>query len=927
MKNNRETTEIEYYKLNSEELKEQYLDAILLDIDREEDMGEITMEKIECIIKRNANCFLKKKMKRSTNKKDLKCEPIWMNTEIKQRIKERKEYNRKKRNSTDPSEIERYNEIYKQKKLEARILIKREKEKYERQITDEIKKDKSGKGWWEQINKLRGKVGSKIKLNAAIYNAEGQKIEDTQMNEKIITFWNKIYQKRRNEIPDIWNEELKQMYKDQIGEDGQVQITYKNNQISCYIPEEITEHMSVLAGRIEGEEGCSIVEMKFNDRELNKQTIHGSLIEHFETLDGQITKEKYMRLEMSPLEVNGERIKRHLKNIKSKKAPGSDGLRGEFFKWMTEREECINALVEAIKDLTTRAEPPETWKESKTVMVPKIHKPTVKDLRPIALTNCGYKIFMSLAKEQIIEHLQRNDKIIELQSGFTSGRRLEDNILILKYCIECSYQEKSSLVITAIDFAKAFDSVDRGMLIKTLMKYECDPQIIDIIARLYKGDTTTIWYEGEQVGDVEVTTGIQQGCTGSPQLFLLVINQIIEKICQTKIGFKTKELYIPALFFADDGLLITRTLEEMSILIRLLKQTSLQGGLEINEKKCKGIIFNKKGRMPKEVENIEIVNEIKYLGILITNKRQCFQEHKRKKLQLAKKLMNLTYSVIAGSTNRLIVGKTYWKSVALPSILHGSAVIEWTTGEMEKLQRVENSVWRGILGAPGYTPITVLQGEIGTSSVKYRDMKTKINYLKHIYEDGNILCRAVLQELEERKLYKGWIMRNKNYAASIGITAYEELKKMKKLAISEKIKRLENEKWKVELEKRVTVRTYAECKHHIKGMVNLYTNDYRSVLLFRCRSNTLNLGWRNRFTEGQVECVRCREEETMEHFLQTCGEYSAIRRKHDMEEKTLSDILAFNHKDDVEVEKRKAYIEEIWRTRRKMIERRMNIDE
>lgn len=70
--------------------------------------------------------------------------------------------------------------------------------------------------------------------------------------------------------------------------------------------------------------------------------------------------------------------------------------------------------------------------------------------------------------------------------------------------------------------------------------------------------------------------------------------------------------------------------------------------------------------------------------------------------------MNITHSVIPGSKNRLLIGKIFWKNVALPSILTGIAVIEWTQKEVEELQIKENCIWRQILGAQKYTPITVV---------------------------------------------------------------------------------------------------------------------------------------------------------------------------------------------------------------------------
>ena len=53
-------------------------------------------------------------------------------------------------------------------------------------------------------------------------------------------------------------------------------------------------------------------------------------------------------------------------------------------------------------------------------------------------------------------------------------------------------------------------------------------------------------------------------------------------------------------------------------------------------------------------------------------------------------------------------------------------------GEVERMQQVENMVCRQILGAPGYTLVAALQGEIGASTVRSRDMKLKITFAKQV---------------------------------------------------------------------------------------------------------------------------------------------------------------------------------------------------
>ena len=69
--------------------------------------------------------------------------------------------------------------------------------------------------------------------------------------------------------------------------------------------------------------------------------------------------------------------------------------------------------------------------------------------------------------------------------------------------------------------------------------------------------------------------------------------------------------------------------------------------------------------VPEEIEGIQITDHIKYLGTTIDNKKNYFKTQKENMFNKAIKLSNMTYSVIEKSCNKLLIGKTYWKSVAL----------------------------------------------------------------------------------------------------------------------------------------------------------------------------------------------------------------------------------------------------------------------
>ena len=61
---------------------------------------------------------------------------------------------------------------------------------------------------------------------------------------------------------------------------------------------------------------------------------------------------------------------------------------------------CMEALTHCLNQIVHKKDP-ETWKTSKTAMIPKTDKPKVKEHRT-ALTCSGYKMLMSLVKEKLL---------------------------------------------------------------------------------------------------------------------------------------------------------------------------------------------------------------------------------------------------------------------------------------------------------------------------------------------------------------------------------------------------------------------------------------------------------------------------------------------------------------------------------------------
>ena len=173
------------------------------------------------------------------------------------------------------------------------------------------------------------------------------------------------------------------------------------------------------------------------------------------------------------------------------------------------------------------------------------------------------------------------------------------------------------------------------------------------------------------------------------------------------------------------------------------------------------LFFNLKDQ-PEYLGNIKIVPKVKYLGIEIDTKKNYFKTQRDTIIQKARKMANITYSVKERSCNKLLIGKTFWKSIVLPSVLYATNIINLTVDNIKELQKIENSVYRSILGAAHYSPNVTLRGEIGASLVKKRVINGRINYIKGIQSNRNKLLETIVWTFETEQETK-WMKTTRKY--------------------------------------------------------------------------------------------------------------------------------------------------------------------
>ena len=118
---------------------------------------------------------------------------------------------------------------------------------------------------------------------------------------------------------------------------------------------------------------------------------------------------------------------------------------------------------------------------------------------------------MSVLRMGIEEQVVKNEWGKENQAGFTEGARIENNILILKYCVEKSFI-KNALIVISVDLAKAFDSIRRDVMVEILTDYKINEKAINVTTKLYYGDLTKVKLNENEGLQIPVSSGIREGC-------------------------------------------------------------------------------------------------------------------------------------------------------------------------------------------------------------------------------------------------------------------------------------------------------------------------------------------------------------------------------------------------------------------------------
>lgn len=364
---------------------------------------------------------------------------------------------------------------------------------------------------------------------------------------------------------------------------------------------------------------------------------------------------------------------------------------------------------------------PEGWKTSTIIPIEKkTNSNLCEDFRPINMVPTCEKLLEVVVNQQLVSYIEENNILTCFQAGFRAKNSCESALQTVLANWKDSL--KDNLVIGALflDLRRAFETIDRQMLLQKLERYGIQGKALQWIKSYLFGRSQTTKFNNSHSTLLDTKFGVPQGTVMGPNFFVIYINDVIQHIHNCNIQLFADDTLI---YFVGSNMreIVPRINEDMKNLASWLSKNNLC----LNVGKTKFMVIRNIGNQLDVIQHpgilidgqkIEQVKEFKYLGVII-------DEH----LTFSKQAEYIT-SKIARKVN--VLGRmrrtlsqwsktTLYKTLIMPHFNYCPTILFLlNNSEIETMQKRQNQALRVILDTNRYTSIKSMLDATGILSVR-----------------------------------------------------------------------------------------------------------------------------------------------------------------------------------------------------------------
>jgi hypothetical protein len=378
---------------------------------------------------------------------------------------------------------------------------------------------------------------------------------------------------------------------------------------------------------------------------------------------------------LTDIRVTQTDVRKALSSLSSGAAPGPDGIPAAIIKGGGEL--IVVALTDIFDHSLKSGEIPAGWTNAFVTPIWKGGNKTVAaNYRPIALTAHFVKLLERVIHPVIYKHLTDGALLDDTQHGARAGRSTISQLLEQHRAILKMLEANENVSIIYLDFAKAYDKVDLGLLLRKLNDFKIRGVLGTWLKNFLVGRLQAVRIGDQLSSWVTILSGVPQGSVLGSLLFLIYIADLGSDVSE-----KTKVLK-----YVDDSKAIAgaKTEEDIEILqndLNKLYTWQAVNNMEFNGPKFQAVRMGRRlltdSTMlftPNYSDPIKEVDTAKDLGILIDNDGDFVSQRREAARKTSQKAGWILRSFHSRDTALL---RSLWMSLCQPHSDYGSQM--WST--------------------------------------------------------------------------------------------------------------------------------------------------------------------------------------------------------------------------------------------------------
>lgn len=329
-------------------------------------------------------------------------------------------------------------------------------------------------------------------------------------------------------------------------------------------------------------------------------------------------------LEMGDQVVTEAEVKKALGGAKGGRSPGPDGIAYDLYKEF--REVFIPVLSAVFTSIGRCGSTGEGFLDGAiSILYKKGDRSMPANYRPITLLNTDYRLLAKVMAARLGKALR--DVVSVEQTAFLKGRNIGENILLLQLLPQMLKQKGQSAVVAFCDFAKAYDTIDRGFLLKCMECMGAGSGFIRWVNIMLSDTRACAVVNGHVSKKYVFVAGVRQGCPLAPLLYLFIAQSLQTWLQSKGVGIELGNgKVLAAKQYADDTKALLKSLLEGDVRSFLEVMSTFQkaSGQRLNETKTELLPIGALGpdTLPMTVCGLKVVSVARGVGVSFDNNEE-----------------------------------------------------------------------------------------------------------------------------------------------------------------------------------------------------------------------------------------------------------------------------------------------------------------